>query len=82
MELFMSKVEKLINLMFSDGQISYNDAEKVLLFLGFQLEVSSSHHIFRKMGYNKNISIKKRPILLHYQIKVLREVLLNHGYEK
>ncbi len=41
----------------------------------------SSHHVFRKPNY-KSISIKKRKELLSYQIKELKQVLLDHGYEK
>lgn len=38
--------------------------------------------MFRKVGSPDNISLKKRPELLAYQIKILQEVLLNHGYKE
>ena len=64
-----------------DGRdLSYNEAERVLLKLDFQLEIRGSHHIFRKKGYPNNISIKRRPQLLPYQIADLIEVLRDHGY--
>lgn len=78
----MSKIEKLIQKIFDGRQISYDDAERVLLFLGFELDICSSHHIFRKKGYQKNISIKKRSQLKKYQIKDVQEALINHDYEK
>jgi len=78
----MSKVDKLIQKILEGRQTSYEDAERILLFLGFDLEICSSHHIFRKKGYKSNISIKKRSQLQKYQIKDLREALINHGYEQ
>jgi len=78
----MSKFEKLIQKILTGGQISYTEAERILLSLGFTLEIMSSHHVFRKNGCTKNISIKKRSQLQSYQIKILREILNNHGYQK
>ncbi len=78
----MSTVDKLIKKIFSSKQISYKEAEKILLYLGFELYVSGSHHVFRKKDYAYNVSIKRRTKLLPYQIKMLREVLTNYGYKK
>lgn len=78
----MSSDEKLINKILSGRNISYKDAEKILFKLGFDLKVSASHHIFRKKGYNINVSLKRRAELLSYQIKILQEVLEDHGYKK
>ncbi len=75
----MATLEKLIQKIFAGGQISYQDAEKMLLILGYRLKISSSHHIFRKLGYDP-LSIKKRHQLLAYQVKELQEVLIEHGY--
>jgi hypothetical protein len=74
----MSKFEKL-KLKIKNGQvISYEEAEIVLLKLGFKVRsTGSSHFVFWKEGYEKNISIKKRRQLFPYQIKLLEEVL-NH----
>lgn len=49
--------------------------------LGYSLKVRGSHHGFRKDGHS-NIILKKRTELLPYQIRELREVLVEHGYEK
>jgi len=48
--------------------------------LGFEVIVCGSHHVFRKKGYGKNISIKKRTELLPYQVRDIKEVLRDHGY--
>ena len=77
----MSTFEKLIKKVFANSAISYSDAEKILLKLGFQLNIEGSHHVFRKNGYLKTISLKKRKQLLPYQIRMLREVLIKHEYE-
>jgi len=76
----MSKLQKLVQKILDGRDISYDEAEGLLLKMGFQLEIRGSHHIFRKKGYSRNISIKRRPQLLPYQIADLREVLRDHGY--
>ena len=74
----MSKLDKLIKKIFSDSPVSYSQAEKLLLQLGFDIDISGSHHIFRKKGYGKNISLKRRATLRRYQVKMLREVVKDH----
>lgn len=78
----MSSEEKLINKVLMGRNISYKDAEKILLKLGFELRVTASHHIFRKKGYEVNVSLKRRSELLSYQVKIIQEVLEDHGYTK
>ncbi len=77
----VSKIEKLIQKIFARQQVSYNDAEKILFELGYELKISGSHHIFRKAGY-KHVTIKRRPQLLSYQIIDLQEVLRDHGIKE
>jgi hypothetical protein len=77
----MSSFDKLIQKIFEGRNISYADAERVLFSLEFDLDIRASHHIFRKRNCKK-IVLKKRSQLLDYQIKDLKEVLLNHGYTK
>jgi hypothetical protein len=60
--------------------VSYEEAEKLLFGLDFEVEIRGSHHVFRKKGYTKNVSIKRRSQLLAYQIRELKEVLIDHGY--
>jgi len=59
--------------------LSYEEAESFLLKLGFKMRSpGSSHFIFWKEGYEKNISLKKRSQLLPYQIRMLEEVVKNY----
>ncbi|MBS0620106.1 MAG: type II toxin-antitoxin system HicA family toxin [Verrucomicrobia bacterium] len=60
----MSKLQKLVQKILDGRDVSYAEAEGLLLRLGFQLEVRGSHHIFRKLGYARNVSIKRRSQLL------------------
>ena len=78
----MSKFDKLINKIFSTSSVSYEDAENILLSLGFELKVRGSHHNFRKKNYLTTVTIKKIKELLPYQIKLLRQVLIDHDYKK
>jgi len=59
---------------------SYEDAENVLLHLGFSLNIRASHHIFRKPKYPRTLSIKKRSQLIKYQVDEIKEVLKDHGF--
>lgn len=73
----MSKFDKLKQKIRNGQSISYEEAEAFLQKLGFSVRSSGSHHVFFKDGYEKNISIKKRPQLLPYQMRLLEEVLQN-----
>lgn len=76
----MSKLQKLIQKVIDGRDISYDEAEMILLRLQFEIDIRGSHHIFRKKGYLRNISIKRRSQLLPYQIREIKEVLRDHGY--
>jgi len=78
----MSKFDKLILRILDGRTVSYKEAESLLKRLGFSLEICGSHHVFRKKGYIKNISIKRRNQLLPYQLRELKEVLIDHGYKE
>lgn len=60
----MSSLDKIIKKIFDGSQISYNDAQRILFHFEFELSVKGSHHVFRKDGYEQNISLKKRSQLL------------------
>jgi predicted RNA binding protein YcfA (HicA-like mRNA interferase family) len=76
----MSKIDKLIQKILNGKNVSYQEAENLLLNLGFQLKIRGSHYNFRKPGYAKTIVIKRRKLLYDYQIDDLKEVLKDHGY--
>lgn len=78
----MTKIDKLIQKILSERVISFDEASTVLRKLGFDMDICGSHHIFRKDGYVRNVSIKRRPQFLPYQIKLIKEVLEDHGYTK
>ena len=79
----MSSREKLIQKILAGAKnISFDEAESLLLWLGFKVKVSGSHHVYRKADVDCTVSIKRRPQLLTYQIDDLREVLIKHGYKE
>jgi hypothetical protein len=77
----MSKAEKLIQKIFAQQDVSYKEAERLLLSLGYELKVCGSHHVFRMAGH-RHITLKQRSRLLLYQIADLQEALRDHGYEE
>jgi len=76
----MSKLQKLVQKILEGREVSYEEAETLLLKLGFEVDIRGSHHVFRKKGYPRNVSIKRRSQLLPYQIRELKEVLRDYGY--
>lgn len=78
----MSKIDKLVKKILLGHQVSYEEAQALLYSLGFAMKCEGSHCVFRKKGYGKNISLKKRSQLLPYQIKDVKEVLKEYGYPK
>jgi hypothetical protein len=76
----MSKLQKLIEKILEGRDVSYQETETLPLKIGFELDIRGSHHIFRKNGYHRNISLKRRSQLLPYQIEDVKEVLRDHGY--
>jgi hypothetical protein len=79
----MSKFDKLKQKIRNGQTISFEEAESFLLKLGFNVRSpGSSHFVFWKHNYDKNISLKKRSQLLSYQLRLLKEVLQDHEQEK
>ncbi len=76
----MSQFDKLIKKILNGKNVSYDEGELVLLKLGFDLNIRGSHHSFRKSGYKNVVTLKKRSLLISYQIDKLQEVLKDHGY--
>lgn len=76
----MSKRDKLIQKILKGDNVTYSDAKNILTELGYELDVTGSHHNFRKEGQPKTITLKKRTQLISYQIRLVQEVLKNHGY--
>jgi len=63
----------------NDQAVSYEEGESLLLKLGFRVRLpGSSHFIFWKEGYEKNIALKKRSRRLAYRMRLLGEVLKDY----
>lgn len=75
----MSKFDKLVKQIMDGRPTSYKEVESVLLKLEFTLRIRGSHHIFAKPDYDKNVSLKIRSQLLPYQVRLIQEVLKDHG---
>ena len=75
----MSKLQKLIEKILEGRNVSYEEAERLLIQLGFKIRVKGSHHVFFKDNYLEHVSIKRRSQLLAYQIWELKEVWRDHG---
>ena len=76
----MTKIDKIAQAILQNRPTSFADAERLLKRLGFEVVACGSHHVFRKKGYMRNVSLKKRSELLPYQIRDIKEVLIDHGY--
>jgi predicted RNA binding protein YcfA (HicA-like mRNA interferase family) len=55
----MVKLEKLIAKTLQNRAISYNEAERILKNLGFDVIAYGSHHVFRKKGTIKMFLSRK-----------------------
>jgi hypothetical protein len=58
----MPNYEKTIQAILSgksDKNISFNDIYSLLLYLGFEVRIKGSHHIFRKPGIPILMNIQK-----------------------
>ena len=73
--MHMSKFEKLKQKIKDGKSISYEEAETILIKLGFMMRSNGSHNVFSKVGYEKNISIKRRTELLPYQVRLVEEAV-------
>ncbi len=79
----MSTREKLIQKILADSKnITFDETRSLLIWLGFEERVRGSHHGFQKDSMGLNITLKKRPQLLAYQVQEVREVLKKHGYKE
>jgi len=76
----VSKFDKLVKQILDGKPISYKEAETLLKKLDFDLRIRGSHHIFGKPNYERNVSLKKRSQLMPYRMRLLQEVLKDHGY--
>jgi len=79
----MPDYDKLIQTILSgksDNNIRFNDVKSLLLYLGFEMRIKGSHHIFRKTGVSQLVNIQKdgnkaKP----YQVRQIRAILLDYN---
>lgn len=76
----MSKQEKLIKKILEEKDITYDEAKKVLISLGYSENMpsgGSSHYTFRKNGKEKITLVKTQKPLKRYLIKKIKEAIQN-----
>lgn len=74
----MTKRDKLIQRILDGKRVSYNDAEKILISLGYLPKMpsgGSSHVTFRKNSCEQITLVKTQKPLKDYLMKQIREVL-------
>lgn len=74
----MTKRDKLIQKILEGKRISYSDAEKILISLGYIPKMpsgGSSHVTFRKNNCEQITLVKTQNPLKDYLMKQIREVL-------
>jgi len=63
----------------SDANIRFDDLCHLLRSLGFEMRVSSSHHIFRKVGVEEKINLQREGSEAKpYQVRQVRAVILRY----
>jgi hypothetical protein len=64
----------------SDANIRFDDLCHLLWSLGFEMRVSSSHHIFRKAGVEEKVNLQREGSEAKpYQVRQVRAVILKYG---
>lgn len=78
----MGKYEKLLTRILrgtSDAHIAFDDLCQLMLHLGFEERVRSSHHIFRKSGIEEKVNLQEdgnqaKP----YQVRQVRQLIVKY----
>ncbi len=78
----MHKYEKLLLRILrgvSDANIRFEDLRALLLHLGFEERIKSSHHIFRKAGIDERINLQREGSKAKvYQVRQVRALILKY----
>lgn len=79
----MGKYEKLIFLILcgtSHANISFSDLINLMQYLGFEMRIKGSHHIFRKKGIEEKPNLQKDGNKAkQYQVKQIRNIILKYN---
>ena len=63
----------------SDANIRFEELRELLIRLGFEERIRSSHHTFRKEGIEEKINIQKDGAKAKpYQVRQVRSILLRY----
>lgn len=78
----MSRRDKLLLQILqgrSDANISFDELRRLLLRLGFEERIRSSHHLFRKSGVEEKINLQREGSKAKvYQVRQVRNILIKH----
>ena len=82
----MGKHDKLLFRILSGlsyANIEFYDLLHLLEYLGFELRVRGSHHVFRKDGVLEKINLQRQGAKAKtYQVKQVREAILKYRLAK
>jgi len=78
----MSKLKKIFDQILegrSDANIAFNDLCNLMTFLGFDVRIKGSHHVFRRNDVEEKINLQKdgnkaKP----YQVQQVRKIILKY----
>ena len=78
----MSHIKKTLDKILggrSDANILFNDIYNLLTYLGFDIRIRGSHHIFRRIDIEEKINLQKdnnkaKP----YQVRQVRQIILKY----
>ena len=75
----MGKYDKLVFQILrglSDANIAFDDLQHLLEYLGFEMRVRGSHHMFRKTGITEKINLQRQGAKAKsYQVRQVREII-------
>jgi hypothetical protein len=78
----MGKHDKLLLQILqgrADANVSFDDLRGLLLHLGFEERIRSSHHIFRQSDVEEKINLQREGSKAKvYQVRQVRNILLKY----
>jgi len=78
----MRKYDKLVFQILrgmSDANITFTDLVNLLKYLGFDMRIKGSHHIFRKDGVIEKVNLQKEGNKAKsYQVRQVRNIIVKY----
>jgi predicted RNA binding protein YcfA (HicA-like mRNA interferase family) len=63
----------------SDANIAFTDLVNLLKYLGFDMRIKGSHHVFRKDGVIEKVNLQKEGNkAMPYQVRQVRNIILKY----